>query len=205
MTNPSKRQLAQKYLTEFSGGIISDDIRVDERFVIEEINEAIAYVAKGSMMESANIDGIFYANEQFLVTYRNVPVVSSDDNEFRFSVLPDIPIGLPKGRGLYMVLPPLGSENTIKPISLRELPFLFHQPPIPKVTFYWIEGGIINYYPQPTFNKVSTKMITSGTSDIDIPLTIPPDALVQVKEYVTKSLMMLFKIQPDATNDGQPQ
>lgn len=205
MINPSKRQLAQRYLMEYSGGIISDDIVVDERFLIQEINQAIAFVAKGSLLENSQIDGIAFANDQFIVPYRNVLVQSSLDNEFKYSILPDIPVGLPKGRGLIAVLPPLGSENSLKAISLREVPFLFHQPKIPKVIFYWIEGGIINYYPQPTFPKVSMKMISSGLSDIDAPLTIPPEAMVAIKAQVEKSLMMLFKIHPDVVNDGQPE
>lgn len=205
MLNPSKRQLAESYLIEFSGGTISDDVRVDERFVIQEINQAIAFVAKGSMLESSNVDGIAYASDQFITNYRNVAIGTDINNEFQFSTLPDIPVGLPKGRGLMMVIPPLGSENSFKPISLREVPFLFHQPPIPKVTFYWIEGGIVNYWPKTTATKVAMKMITNGTSDIDAPLTIPPDALIQVKAQVEKTLMMLFKINPDSTNDGQPQ
>lgn len=205
MINPTKRQLAQRYLIEFSGGQISDDIRIDERFVIQEINQAIAFVAKGSALESANSDGIFYANDQFIVPYRNVPIVSSSDNEFKYSVLPDIPIGIPKGRGLVSVIPPLGSENSLKPISVRQVPFLFHQAQIPKVIFYWIEGGNVNYYPQPSFNKVSMKIISSGVSDIDTPLSVPPETLIQIKAQVEKSLSLLFQVKPDSINDSEPQ
>lgn len=205
MVNPTKRQLAQRYLIEFSGGMMTDDVKVDERFFIQEINQAIAFLAKGSMMENSQLDGIAFANDQFLVNYKNVIIQDDPTSEFRFSILPDSPIGLPRGRGLVMVLPPLGSENSLKPISLREVPMLFHQPTIPKVTFYWIEGGTINYYPKPNFSKVSMKMISSGVSDIDTPLTIPPEGMIQIKAIVQKSVAMLFQLSPDTLNDGEPK
>lgn len=206
MINPSKRELAERYLIKFSGGMMSDDVKIDERFFIHEINKAIAFIAKGSMLENSQLDGIAYANDQFITTYRNIPILFDEAvSEFKYSVLPDIPIGLVKGRGLVMVIPPLGTENSLKPVSLREVPMLFHQPLIPRVTFYWIEGGVISYWPSPSFGKVATKMISSGTADIDAPLAIPPESILQIDEIVTKSMAILFQIQPDNINDGEPK
>lgn len=205
ISNPTKRQLAQRYLIKFSGGMMSDDSKIDERFFIDEINQAIAIVAKASFFQNSQVDGVAYAADEFVVTYRGLLVESSLDNEFKFTTLPEMPVGLPKGRGLVTVIPPLGSENSIKLISLREVPFLFHQPKIPKVVFGWLEGGVMNYYPQPSFNRVAMKMITSGVQDLDTPLTLPPDAFPQIWDIVKKSVVELFKIQSDNINDGEPE
>lgn len=205
MLNPTKRQLAQRYMLKLAGDYPTDDFKADERLFLQEINQAIAIVAKDSAIESVNAEGIMFANDQFIVPYRNIDIKQDSSNEFKYSILPDTPIGIVKGRGLVMVLPPLGSENSLKPIALREVPFLFHQPKIPKVIFYWIEGGLINYYPQPNFTKVSMKMITSGIADVDTPLTIPPDVLNKIEKIVMDSILIMFKIKPDIINDGEPE
>lgn len=204
ISNPTKRQLAQRYMIKFSGGMMTDDVKVDERFFIDEINQAIAVVAKASFNQNSQVEGITYAGDEFITTYRGISIITSIDNEFSYSPLPDMPIGLPKGRGLVTVIPPLGSENSIKLISLREVPFLFHLPKIPKVIFGWLEGGSFNYHPKPNFGKVTMKMITSGVQDLDTPLTLPPDVFPQIWDIVKKSVVELFKISPDELNDGQP-
>lgn len=202
--NESIKQLAERYLIDFSGGIPSDDSKVDIRFFISEINKAIAIVAKNSMMESANLEGIAYASDQFISTYRNISITKNDTLGEWYIVLPDIPVGLPKSRGLVNITPPIGYGNTIKAVALKDVPILLRQDVIPGTYFYWLEGGIAQIWPRPLFDTVNSRMI-SPPQDIDAPLTIPPDAVAQLYDIVKKSVMDLFNIEPDKINDGEPK
>lgn len=201
----TKRILAERYLIKFSGGMMSDDSRLDERFFIQEINQALATVAKDSFLENSNYESISFANDQFITKSAPIQILTETDGSgMVYSNLLDIPVGLPKGRGLVSVMPVAGLENTLKPISVREVPLLINQPQIPKRTFYWIEGSKIFYYPKPSFTKVITRTISSGSSDIDTPLTVPEEVLVKVEAIVKQSVAMVFQIPNDTISDGQP-
>jgi hypothetical protein len=188
-----KKQLAESILIQLYGGIPSDDARITLRMVGVEINKAIAAAAKKSFYENANLEGVKYANDEFVSTF-NVDVQPADDSGFKYAILPAVPAGLPKSRGMVSVQPKKGAYNDYKRIPLSGLSAYMNVGVIPKTIAYWIEDGKVYFHPLDTTISVAPnvkiKMIApTGNDDMLEEMNLPADAL----QEISLSIVNMFR------------
>lgn len=207
----TKREVVQEVLYEAYGGITSADDRISERFVLIKLNEKIAAKAIVSAQLLSAVDGLFFADDQFMVTFNDLPLLKDEKSGYKYLVLPAQPIGLPSSRS-FMVYPPTrgacaGMDSTLfKPVALRDVPRMNSLPSFAKIFYFVKDGKMFFKLPKsmPGLNpdKVCLEIATAD-GGLDSIVTTPQDLLDGIKkEMVAEIRAILLGVPQEIKNDG---
>lgn len=187
----TKREVAESILITLSGGIPNDDAPWSLRQILHHINNGIAFLAKKSAYENANVEGVVYADESFTTTFKDLPIQKDEDNGQYYIDLPELPVGLPGGGGLIRLTPKGSYKSTnLKPISRNEASRFFGLPKIPGKIFYYVEDGDIKFVgcPMITSDSFNVTIISAGAGNLDEELRMPPDMIGELEQIVLNTM-----------------
>ena len=202
------RILAEKILTTFYRGVRSDDSQFSLRHVAQLISEELADKAHRNAFENSNAGEATYANDTFIVTYKNIAVQTDTILKTRFVPLPAMPTALPSNQEIERVWPVGARKVTIIPMNNRSK---FSQDlisPAKGLILYYIENGNIVFDNPSMFNfdAVNVNLIGAMPSGelLDAPVLMPKNYEPILSESVIKRLLMTANQKRDVLNDAQP-
>jgi len=199
----TKRSLVEQIQRLLEGALPSTtDSAFTFNYVLSFVNSAIATLAKQSALENSNLEGCTYASDEFNVKYTGVTLTKDINGEYS-ALLPQMPIGLPKGRGLVKVAPGNNSKSVaFKPISTKDIDLVLSRPEIHNKAYYYLSNGKVWFIScKALFPKtVDITMVASGVNDLDENLLIPEDAQSAIVDIVFNKLIR--REGQDLTNDG---
>lgn len=199
----TKAELAEQILSEYYGGVRSQDSDITPRQVGFMINKALADQAKASFYENSNLEGVAYANDEFICTFSGIELNTTDDSGYRWFDMPTAPVGLPKSRGVVFVGPMLGAKNGFKMIPASMLS-VYLGSFIPQTVAWWLEGSrgyvcaLDSNVQLP--NTVRVKTIGRDDNDMDAEMSITMDAASKIQMAVVA--MLRQQQGKDTVNDG---
>lgn len=200
----TKRVLVVKIQRMLEGMLpASTETIYTERFILSHVNDQIAFMAKRSALENSNLDSVTFSADEFTTTYKSVPITKNAAGQYYLD-LPDMPIGLPKGRGLVSIKPSNSYKNNIfKFISAREFSQVLSLPKIPNKIFSYVQDGnvLFNSCMAVIPTPVDITMVSSGGNNLDDELHIPADVEGEITMNIYK--MLLNPPPMDVTNDGE--
>src|SRR5215217_7726076 len=96
------KKLAELIRDTYYNTKASDDSQHSLRFFGELISSAVAECANEDAILNSNQQETTYANNQFISTFKSVPLLRDSDNTI-YSVLPSTPTALPNGAEIVSV------------------------------------------------------------------------------------------------------
>lgn len=204
MSFTSKRQLAERIRLRLYNGEPSVDALITLNQIGLEINTEIAVLAKESFYENSNIEGINYANDEFSYSITGNTVLLDASSGLKYTVLPSVPVGLPKGRGVRGVYAPMGYAVQFVMIPAGDVDTYSHTAKNPSRIYCWLDTGRIWFLkcaiiPPP---MVTIKMIGQSGNNLDDELYLPLDAQRKVEDNIFTRLYPMVNTPIDNTNDG---
>lgn len=199
----TKAELAEQILSEYYGGVRSQDSDITPRQVGFMINKSLADQAKASFYENSNLEGVSYANDEFICTFGPIVLNATDDSGYKYFEMPTAPVGLPKSRGIVFVGPMLGAKNGFKMVPASMLS-VYLGSYIPQTVAYWLEGnkGFV-YSLDPNVSlpaSVRVKTIGRDDNNMDAEMSITLDAASKIQMAVVA--MLRQQQGKDTVNDG---
>lgn len=199
----TKRSLVEQIQRLLEGALPSTtDSAFTFNYVLSFVNSAIATLAKRSALENSNLEGVTFASDEFNVKYTGVSLTKDINGEYS-ATLPQMPIGLPKGRGLVKVAPGNNSKSvSFKPIATKDIDLVLSLPEIHNKAYYYLSDGKVWFIScKALFPKtIDITMVASGVNDLDSNLIIPEDAQAEIIDIVFQRLIRRESM--DLTNDG---
>lgn len=204
----------ERLLRQVYGGQPTDDANITNNLVNVWLSEGIAIAARTNYLDNNKLDGIAYVNNGFYCTFKGLSI--SKDEIFLYKItLPHIPMGIGASEGI-STLNIKSSDGSVSfpciPLSENQKGFARSLRPVPNKLLFYQEGIfcyilsvlILNSPSVPYTGSVS--MISGGVStDLDSELTVPPDYLPIIDEYITKQLLIERAQPQDTSNDGLDQ
>lgn len=135
------RKFAQEIREAFYGGTPNDDASFSVSYFAQLIAAEVAEYARQNAFENSNAGELTYANDSFIITYKNLPVVFDSDLKYYYTVMPDIPPALPKNQEIARVWPVGATKREIMPMSQKDKGIQDLLPGIPNVMLYYTEGA----------------------------------------------------------------
>jgi len=187
-------------------GTPSDDANHSLRFFAELVAQELAEMATIDAYTNSNNGESTYANDQFITTFKNVPVLT-DDNGVMYSVMPSTPAGLPNGREIAGVS--IDGSNCMEAIPLKNhssfVQGLIGYPTC--FVTYKVEGGNIVYKSgNALFNPESaTIKLVGAVKDgnlLDSPINAPANYLKKMRTNVLAAMILLKQIPQDNLNNA---
>jgi hypothetical protein len=172
-------------------GVISGDRRFPTRPEIAlHVRQGLGYVIKGDAFESSNIDGLIYANDQYNLTLKNVPVLTDGDG-VKYSTFSNLPITLPRGRGIVSIRPKGKLERSYEPILRKDLDTVvgLTRNNVKRRVMYFQEGSKVFYHTTgyaSVPNAVDKTIVCSPVGGMNEELNISDDVEAKLIEYVLK-------------------
>jgi hypothetical protein len=187
--------------------IISGDRRFPTRPEIAiHIRQGLGYVIKGDTFDNSNMDGLIYADDVYNITLGNI-AVNTDSNGIQSSTLPNIPISLPRGRGVVSVRPAGSYENGYDPILLKDLPIVsgLIRNNVKKRIMFFQEGNKIIYKVTGgarVADNIDATIVCVPVGGLDEILNIGADVEAKIIEYVLKVYSMEGQKPESENTDG---
>jgi hypothetical protein len=187
--------------------IISGDRRFPTRPEIAiHIRQGLGYVIKGDTFDNSNLDGLIYSDDTYNITFGNI-AVTADANGNYSSVLPNIPIALPRGRGLVSVRPAGSYENSYDPIQRKDLDVVsgLTRNNVKRRIMFFQEGNKIIYKVTGgarVSDNVDATMVCVPVGGLDEILYIGADVEAKIIEYVLKVYSMQGQKPESENTDG---
>jgi len=185
----------------------NDESVLTDNELLLHINDAVAFVATKQANDAYAIEGILSVPDGYLTTFKITSFTRDADTGYYYASLPHPPLGLPNSSGVNSVFFTgiKGQSRPVLYVSGNEIDYFRDMPHPPKSAYYWIEGTTLYMYVKsllPAGTKVSVRMATHVTSNLDAPINVPPDAIGMVFDMVMQRLMIRKNIKQDNITDG---
>lgn len=183
---------------------------ISQRFIAERVAMKVAKAAFRSAYGNSNSAEVTYANDQFIYTYYNCPLLTDTVTQDKYSVMPATPAGLPNGREIAQISF-TGSPNTQVIPCQNRMAFVENLlPDLPDgIMLYKVENGNIVFINLPKIinSPVNMKLVGAvppGTTILDSVLNIPKDVEDDIFSSMLQELAIDYKIQPQNIEIGEP-
>jgi hypothetical protein len=202
-TNQMIDRVRRQYYNDYP----DDSSVLTDNELLLHINDAVAQVATKQANEAYSVDGITSVPDGYLTTFKLTSFTKDADTNYYYSTLPHPPLGLHANSAVSSVFF-TGTKGPSKPIlyiSANEVDYFRGLPHPPQAAYYWIEGTTLYMWVKtdlPTGAKVSVRMATHVTSNLDASINVPPDAIGMVFDIVMQRLMVRKNIHSDHIADG---
>lgn len=192
--------------TYYRNGFPSDDASFSLVYFAEMVAMELAQMAYEDSINNSNQGEGTYANDQFISTFKSVPVLLGEDGEY-YSTLPSTPAGLPNGQEIAEVKIN-GNKCPCIPIRNKNS---FMQDIIGYpcgIITYKVEGSELKYKSgSPLFSPSSTatiKMVgaVSGDSLLNSGINIPKNYEGRIMTNILARLIPLKQIPDDNLNNA---
>lgn len=198
--------LSEEIRNQYNKKIGSDNDTYTLRHIATMVAQEVAFFAKGDAFEQSNIGESMFSNDQFIVKYSSLVMLTATDGT-KYVPLPSSPIGLPQGREIVFVGFTGNKKNQVFPMRTKDR-FMQQMTKTPKwMILYYIENGnIIFDNLSPLINSpvdVDTVAgIPSGTNLLDLPLFLPRNYESLILDKVLGRMNTERNIQPDNVNNN---
>lgn len=195
--------LAERIIRMVYGGTPPNEAAIDEREIGLHINSAIAFLAKVNFSDNYKFEGAAYVNDQYVSRY-SASVSTDSDVGLKYCVLPSIPIGLPKNRGIVEVMKPMNkSTSPIIILQGNKKSIYKNLTPIPGRIVGWEENSRL-YFDGAVddLTTVIIRMVAYGSNDLNEELNMPKDMEEQVIDMVYKKVVAERNVPQDKVIDG---
>ena len=205
MEQTTYRKLAELTRDLYYKGIPSDDAKYSLRFFAEQIAQEVAEMATMNAIENSNQGESTYANDQFISTFTNLPILQNVDGT-KSTLLPSTPTAMPNNQEISQVK--ITGSTCMDCIPMTSRSYFSQQLigwPLCMV-FYKIEGESIVFESSNTLleGTVSIKMIgaVSGQQLLDSALNIPKNYEGRITSKILARLLPLKREPIDYVNDS---
>jgi hypothetical protein len=202
-TNQMIDRVRRQYYNDYP----DDSSVLTDNELLLHINDAVAQVATKQANEAYSIDGITSVPDGYLTTFKLTSFTKDADTNYYYSTLPHPPLGLHSNSAVNSVFF-TGTKGPSRPIlyvSANEVDYFRNLPHPPQAAYYWIEGATLYMWVKtdlPSGTKVSVRMATHVTSNLDASINVPPDAIGVVFDIIMQKLMVRKNIKSDHIVDG---
>lgn len=210
MAQQTYRRFAQIIIKAHYDAYPTPEAGLTQRFVAERIAMKVAKMAVKNAYTNSNALEVTYANDQFISTFYNCPLLTDSVTQDKYAVMPATPAGLPNGREIAQISF-TGSPNIqVIPCANRMAFVETLLPPLPgTMVLYKVENGNIVFINLPkiinsTINMKLIGAVPPGTTILDSVLNIPKDAEDEIMVELLNELAMDYKIQPATVETGEP-
>lgn len=187
-------------------GTPSDDSNHSLRFFAELVAQELAVMATQDAFLNSSGGESAYANDQFITTFKNVPITIDDDGEIS-AIMPSTPAALPNGREIAEVS--ISGSKCMEAVPLKNhssfVQGLIGYPSC-FVTFK-VEGGkIIFKTDNPVFSPTSATIKLVGAVEngnlLESSINAPANYLSRMRTNILASLIPLKQIPQDNLNNA---
>jgi hypothetical protein len=201
------RTLSEKILTTYYRGTKSDDSTFTQRHVAQLISEELSQFAHINAIENSNMGESTYSNDTFIVTYKNISVLTDTVLGVKYIPLPAMPTALPSNQEVEKVWPVGAKKVTIIPMNNRSKFAQDMLPPLRGIILYYIENGNI-VFDNPTmfdFPAVNVNLIGAMPAGelLDQPVLMPKNYEAKLSTDVIARLLQTANKPRDIINDAQ--
>lgn len=206
----TKRAMVERVEKHLNNDFPTNDFKITTSEILLYIDTAIPFVLKGLMWENAKVSGVIDISEAWLATYQ-FTVSNQDSNTLEwFVTLPQPPLALPTGYDIpntYFAGNGMMRGQNVFPIKAKRTAYRNNMPK-PLGVFYRIEG--YKMYLQATDNtsllneQLFVQMPISRTSDVDLPMNIPDDAIEPLFTKTVQTILQRYGIPVDTVEDELP-
>lgn len=204
---PTRRQYIEQIRRMIYGGQPTNDASITVNLVNQWLNQALGVAAKQNYKDNIALDGIGYINNSFYSNFTGISIASAGNFRWLIS-LPEIPLGVGRNEGIstmQLVDTDGRITNPFIPLSENQKTYYQNMMPIPNKVLYYYEGKSLYAISTLLLNQYTANitMVSGGLStDLDTTLTIPPDYIPVMTEYL-KAQLLFERNQPvDTQNDG---
>jgi hypothetical protein len=186
----------------------SDESVITDNEILLFINDAVASIISKQTNEHYSITGIMQVPDGYISTIQITSLTKDSDTGYYKASIPHPPMGLPGDSGIQSCFF-VGTKGPSKPVihvSANEVDFFRFMPMPPQAAFYWIEGTTLYLYVKttlPTSVKLNLRMATMVTSNLNVPINVPPDAIDTLYTMVLAKLIQRKNIISDEVSDGK--
>lgn len=212
MAKTSKSRLAEQALRALAGGDVPRDFHVKLRELILLVPQARDHLVEQMYRLRMEKTGAKEIDTAFLSVYKNVPILTDEDLDLKYSELPASFIDLPDGLGLYHVGPMKGHNRKFKkvPASFLSMYDGLEASNLHGNVGFWVEGDKIYYTSkfdlEPQCEEVLIKLVGSiSDTDDDDEIEMPRDIEMKVISLIVEFYNGLGQKPKDRVNDNLPQ
>lgn len=194
------RQLAEKIQTTYYRGIASDQSTYSLRHIAQLCAEEIASAANRNAIEKSNMGETTYANDTFITTYTNLPVVTDSALKVKYVTLPATPTALPNNQEVQAIWPYGSRKVQIMPIKNKDRFAQNYLDPIPGVVMYYIQNNTVVFD--------NTTMFDFGAVNMNLVGAMPANGLMDAVINCPKSYEAMIServIARMAATSGKPR
>lgn len=215
MALKTKQALVDEIVYESYVGITSNSRSISDQFILRILNNKIAEAAMQSGLQNQKLDGVFYSDDIFRLTYTNLTLTADAVTFVKYLPLPTQPVGLPASIS-YEVFPPANrggvQSSVFKMIDRGEATYVRSLPKIKKV-FCYVDNGVLNFIDafqiMATYDTVNLSVVSSGANDLTAFVNMPDDMIGAVKTACVaevRAMMQLTDLTPQPPADNpQPR
>lgn len=212
MAQTTYRKLSQEILDAHFGSMPLPEAGITQRFVAERIAMLVAKYAKLSAFGNSSAGEVTYANDQFISTFYNCPLLTDANTGDKYSVMPATPAGLPNGREIAQVS--FAGFPNVWCVQMQNRSDFIESglPPIPLqegLQLFKIENGNVVFRNLSSIitSGVNMKLVGAvppGATILDSVLNIPKDTEAEIFSEILNELALNYKIQPQNIEIGEP-
>ena len=172
-------------------GVISGDRRFPTRLEIAlHVRQGLGYAIKGDAFDNSNIDGLIYANDVYNLTVKNIPV-TTDSSGVKSAKFTNIPISLPRGRGIVSVRPSGVFDKSYEPIQRKDLDTVagLTRNNVKRRVMFFQENQNVVFYTTGgagVAKNVDATVVCAPVGGLDEILYIGDDVEAKIIEYVLR-------------------
>jgi hypothetical protein len=208
MAATTRRHLIELVQRQLSGGTISQDSELTSGLINQYINSAVGYAVKAQYKEEIQLNGIENISDAFYSEFIGITITKDTVSGQYRAALPQQPVGIGAGWDIsdFMLIAGSGAKIFAKPISPREVHFLYDLDGGCDEVYFWVNGTTASLHScsDITKYKANVRMISSQSSDPDAPMNIPDAYLPLMIEYIDKTLGIQMNVTIDSSEDGKP-
>lgn len=191
-----------------NAGMASDDTEVTINLINQYLNSAVAFAAKAMFKESIQIDGIEDVADAFYASFPNITISIDNTTGLFQATLPQQPAGVSRGWDIahFMLITGSGKKIFAKPISPKELIYLYDGESGCDEVYYYVDGSMARLHSCSDISKykANVRMLATQSSDLTSPMSIPDAALAIIIDYIAKTLGIQLNMVYDNSEDGVP-
>lgn len=210
MAQTTYRKIAQETIDAHYGNMPVPEAGLTQRFVAERWAMKIAKYAVKSAYTNSNSLEVTYANDQFISTFYNCPLLTDSVTQDKYSVMPATPAGLPNGREIAQVS--FTGYPNVWCVQMQNRSDFVESglPPLPSdIQLFKVENGNIVFRNLPGIinSAVNMKLVGAvppGATILDSVLNIPKDIEDEIMSELLNELAVDYKIQPQTVETGEP-
>ncbi len=199
--------ISELILNQYYKQVRDQNANYEMRHIAEMVAQEIAFYAVADAMKNDHLGESMYANDQFIVSYNQLPLLNDTVLNKKYFALPSIPAGMPQNREVAYVGFTGNSKTQCYPMRNKDR-FMQNFVRTPAwMTLYFIENGRVyfeNLSPLVS-GPVDTKLVGAvplGENLVDLPLNMPKDVQAIIIDKVLHRLYMIQGKLPDKVNDA---